>query len=155
MVSVFELQTSSVHELSIHNFFAKTDTKTGSPTAHSRSQPLMPFDPPTTVPFLTSNILAPFALDPSSLLLLLVSSYSALASDCGCPSACRRMRHLDLDECIEKLKRGLPREEILEAICEPVKEVLMRESNIVHVHGPITIVGDIHESRPSPCHSLD
>lgn len=55
------------------------------------------------------------------------------------------MHHLDLDECIEKLKkRELLREEILEAICEKVKEVLMRESNVVHVAAPITVVGDIH-----------
>ena len=55
------------------------------------------------------------------------------------------MHSLDLDECIEKLKRReLLREEILEAICEQVKEVLMRESNVVHVAAPITVVGDIH-----------
>jgi serine/threonine-protein phosphatase PPG1 len=55
------------------------------------------------------------------------------------------MHRLDLDECIEKLKnRELLREEILEAICEQVKEVLMRESNVVHVAAPITVVGDIH-----------
>ena len=55
------------------------------------------------------------------------------------------MHNLDLDECIEKLKRReLLREEILEAICELVKEVLMRESNVVHVAAPITVVGDIH-----------
>lgn len=55
------------------------------------------------------------------------------------------MHRLDLDECIEKLKRReLLREEILEAICELVKEVLMRESNVVHVAAPITVVGDIH-----------
>jgi serine/threonine-protein phosphatase PPG1 len=55
------------------------------------------------------------------------------------------MHGLDLDECIAKLKRReLLREEILEAICELVKEVLMRESNVIHVHAPITVVGDIH-----------
>ena len=55
------------------------------------------------------------------------------------------MHSLNLDECIEKLKRReLLREEILEAICEQVKEVLMRESNVVHVAAPITVVGDIH-----------
>jgi hypothetical protein len=60
------------------------------------------------------------------------------------------MHHLDLDECIAKLKRReLLREEILEAICEKVKEVLMRESNVVHVAAPITVVGDIHGYRPS------
>jgi hypothetical protein len=59
------------------------------------------------------------------------------------------MHHLDLDECIAKLKRReLLREEILEAICEKVKEVLMRESNVVHVAAPITVVGDIHGYRP-------
>ena len=61
------------------------------------------------------------------------------------PSREHRMHSLDLDECIEKLKRReLLREEILEAICEQVKEVLMRESNVVHVAAPITVVGDIH-----------
>jgi hypothetical protein len=55
------------------------------------------------------------------------------------------MHSLNLDDCIEKLKRReLLREEILEAICELVKEVLMRESNVVHVAAPITVVGDIH-----------
>jgi serine/threonine-protein phosphatase PPG1 len=55
------------------------------------------------------------------------------------------MHSLDLDSCIEKLhKRELLREEILESICEQVKQVLMRESNVVHVHAPITVVGDIH-----------
>ena len=59
------------------------------------------------------------------------------------------MHSLDLDECIEKLKRReLLREEILEAICELVKDVLMRESNVVHVRAPITVVGDIHGSLP-------
>src|SRR5436190_24167368 len=59
------------------------------------------------------------------------------------------MHRLDLDECIEKLKRReLLREEILEAICELVKEVLMRESNVVHVAAPITVVGDIHGYPP-------
>jgi serine/threonine-protein phosphatase PPG1 len=56
-----------------------------------------------------------------------------------------RMHNLDLDDCIEKLKRReLLREEILEAICDKVKEVLMRESNVLHVSAPITVVGDIH-----------
>jgi len=66
------------------------------------------------------------------------------------------MRGLDLDECIEKLKRReLLREEILEAICELVKEVLMRESNVVHVHAPITVVGDIHGSQSPAIRSTD
>src|SRR5271156_6587947 len=61
------------------------------------------------------------------------------------------MHSLDLDSCIEKLhKRELLREEILEAICEQVKQVLMRESNVVHVHAPITVVGDIHGYPPPP-----
>jgi len=59
---------------------------------------------------------------------------------------------IDLDECIEKLKkRELLCEEVLEAICEKVKEVLMRESNVVHVHAPITVVGDIHGYFSSFC----
>jgi serine/threonine-protein phosphatase PPG1 len=65
------------------------------------------------------------------------------------------MYGLDLDECIEKLKRReLLREEILEAICELVKEVLMRESNVVHVAAPITVVGDIHGYTPHQSESL-
>jgi serine/threonine-protein phosphatase PPG1 len=60
------------------------------------------------------------------------------------------MHSLDLDHCIEKLKRReLLREATLEAICEQVKEVLMRESNVVHVAAPITVVGDIHGCSPS------
>lgn len=55
------------------------------------------------------------------------------------------MPSFDLDHCIEKLKRReILREATLEAICEQVKEVLMRESNVVHVAAPITVVGDIH-----------
>lgn len=35
-------------------------------------------------------------------------------------------------------------EAVLREICEKTKEVLMRESNVVHVSAPVTVVGDIH-----------
>ena len=64
------------------------------------------------------------------------------------------MHDLDLDRCIERLKRReLLREDTLEAICDQVKEVLMRESNVVHVAAPITVVGDIHGYFPRPVYS--
>jgi hypothetical protein len=33
---------------------------------------------------------------------------------------------------------------LLREICEKTKEVLMRESNVVHISAPVTVVGDIH-----------
>jgi serine/threonine-protein phosphatase PPG1 len=33
---------------------------------------------------------------------------------------------------------------VIEAICAKTKELLMRESNVVHVRAPVTVVGDIH-----------
>ncbi len=35
-------------------------------------------------------------------------------------------------------------ESVIEAICAKTKELLMRESNVVHVRAPVTVVGDIH-----------
>jgi hypothetical protein len=50
-----------------------------------------------------------------------------------------------LDECISRLyKKELLAESVIEAICAKTKELLMRESNVVHVRAPITVVGDIH-----------
>ena len=52
---------------------------------------------------------------------------------------------MDLDECISRLyKKELLAESVIEAICAKTKELLMRESNVVHVRAPITVVGDIH-----------
>lgn len=55
------------------------------------------------------------------------------------------MAPFDLDACIERLKnKQLLGEALLREICEKTKEVLMRESNVVHVQSPVTVVGDIH-----------
>lgn len=52
---------------------------------------------------------------------------------------------VDLDECISRLyKKELLAESVIEAICAKTKELLMRESNVVHVRAPVTVVGDIH-----------
>ncbi|BFZ62606.1 Putative serine/threonine protein phosphatase [Saitoella coloradoensis] len=52
---------------------------------------------------------------------------------------------LDLDECIERLYKKQPlAEPVLREICERTKEVLMKESNVVHIQAPVTVVGDIH-----------
>jgi hypothetical protein len=56
-----------------------------------------------------------------------------------------RTASVDLDECISRLyKKELLAESVIEAICAKTKELLMRESNVVHVQAPITVVGDIH-----------
>lgn len=50
-----------------------------------------------------------------------------------------------MDECISRLyKKELLAESVIEAICAKTKELLMRESNVVHVRAPVTVVGDIH-----------
>ncbi|KAA8570887.1 hypothetical protein EYC84_000276 [Monilinia fructicola] len=52
---------------------------------------------------------------------------------------------VDLDQCIESLyKKNLLAESVIEAICAKTKELLMQESNVVHVLAPVTVVGDIH-----------
>lgn len=52
---------------------------------------------------------------------------------------------LDLDACIEKLlNKQLLVDTLLKEICEKTKELLMRESNVVHISAPVTVVGDIH-----------
>ncbi|CAG8480331.1 12291_t:CDS:2 [Ambispora gerdemannii] len=52
---------------------------------------------------------------------------------------------LDLDACIEQLlQKQLLAESLLKEICEKTKELLMRESNVVHILAPVTVVGDIH-----------
>lgn len=52
---------------------------------------------------------------------------------------------VDLDGCIETLYKKNPlAESVIEAICAKTKELLMQESNVVHVQAPVTVVGDIH-----------
>lgn len=52
---------------------------------------------------------------------------------------------VDLDECIERLyKKELLADSVIEAICAKAKELLMKESNVVHIAAPVTVVGDIH-----------
>lgn len=52
---------------------------------------------------------------------------------------------VDLDECIERLyKKELLAESVVEAICAKTKELLMKESNVVQIRAPVTVVGDIH-----------
>ena len=52
---------------------------------------------------------------------------------------------VDLDECIERLyKKELLAESVVEAVCAKTKELLMKESNVVHIAAPVTVVGDIH-----------
>ena len=69
---------------------------------------------------------------------------------------CRRspdevMAPFDLEACIQQLlRKQLLHEALLREICEKTKEVLMRESNVVHISAPVTVVGDIHGSVASP-----
>ncbi|SCV70063.1 BQ2448_1457 [Microbotryum intermedium] len=52
---------------------------------------------------------------------------------------------LDLDGAIATLlRKRLLAESLVKEICEKTKEVLMRESNVVHIQAPVTVVGDIH-----------
>jgi serine/threonine-protein phosphatase PPG1 len=52
---------------------------------------------------------------------------------------------VDLDECIERLyKKELLADSVIEAICAKTKELLMKESNVVQIAAPVTVVGDIH-----------
>lgn len=52
---------------------------------------------------------------------------------------------VDLDECIARLyKKELLADSVIEAICAKTKELLMKESNVVHISAPVTVVGDIH-----------
>ncbi|KAI9592349.1 Metallo-dependent phosphatase [Syncephalis fuscata] len=51
----------------------------------------------------------------------------------------------DLDSCISTLmKRNLLAESVIREICAKTKEVLMKESNVVRIETPVTVVGDIH-----------
>lgn len=52
---------------------------------------------------------------------------------------------LDLDGAISiLLRKKLLGESLVKEICEKTKELLMRESNVVHISAPVTVVGDIH-----------
>lgn len=52
---------------------------------------------------------------------------------------------IDLDECIARLyRKELLADSVIEAICAKTKELLMKESNVVHILAPVTVVGDIH-----------
>ncbi|KAI7363490.1 putative serine/threonine-protein phosphatase [Hortaea werneckii] len=52
---------------------------------------------------------------------------------------------VDLDECIARLyRKELLADSVIEAICAKTKELLMKESNVVHIQAPVTVVGDIH-----------
>jgi len=52
---------------------------------------------------------------------------------------------VDLDECIARLyNKELLADSVIEAICAKTKELLMKESNVVHIAAPVTVVGDIH-----------
>jgi hypothetical protein len=52
---------------------------------------------------------------------------------------------VDLDECIDRLyRKELLADSVIEAICAKAKELLMKESNVVHIQAPVTVVGDIH-----------
>ena len=60
------------------------------------------------------------------------------------------MSAFDVDVCIERLcKKQLLAEPAVKEVCEKVKELLMRESNVVHLSAPVTVVGDIHGSATS------
>ena len=65
------------------------------------------------------------------------------------------MAPFDLDACIQQLlHKQLLHEALLREICEKTKEVLMRESNVVHVSAPVTVVGDIHGCALLQTHHL-
>ncbi|GKT26292.1 Serine/threonine-protein phosphatase 2A catalytic subunit beta isoform [Aduncisulcus paluster] len=52
---------------------------------------------------------------------------------------------MDIDKFAEKLYKGeLLREKEIEFVCEKVKEILLKEDNVVNLKAPISIVGDIH-----------
>jgi serine/threonine-protein phosphatase PPG1 len=54
----------------------------------------------------------------------------------------------DVDNCIETIKQGrLLDEKILKALCLKVTEILAKESNVVHINAPVTVVGDVHGSE--------
>ncbi|CAL9734206.1 serine/threonine-protein phosphatase PP2A-like Ppg1p [Monosporozyma servazzii] len=52
---------------------------------------------------------------------------------------------MELDRCLELLYCGklLP-EVTIEALCFKLKEMLVKESNVIHISTPVTVVGDMH-----------
>lgn len=55
------------------------------------------------------------------------------------------MQRADLDECIARItRRELLPEPVVGALCHRLKELLVQDSNVVHVAAPVTVVGDIH-----------
>lgn len=51
----------------------------------------------------------------------------------------------NLDECIERLyRRELLPESVIEALCNKIKELLIKETNVISIQAPVTVVGDIH-----------
>lgn len=51
----------------------------------------------------------------------------------------------DLELCIEQvLQKQLLADVLIREICEKTKEILMRESNVVQIQSPVTVVGDLH-----------
>ncbi|KAK9458795.1 Metallo-dependent phosphatase-like protein [Lipomyces oligophaga] len=52
---------------------------------------------------------------------------------------------IDLDSCIERLyRREILTESVVEALCTKAKELLVKESNVIHIKAPVSVVGDIH-----------
>ncbi|KCV68080.1 serine/threonine-protein phosphatase 2A catalytic subunit B [Fonticula alba] len=52
---------------------------------------------------------------------------------------------VDLDECIERITRlELLDISLINFLCESMKELLLREPNVVHISAPVTVVGDVH-----------
>lgn len=52
---------------------------------------------------------------------------------------------MELDQCLEHLYKGqlLP-EATVKALCFKLKEMLVKESNVVYIQTPVAVVGDIH-----------
>jgi len=61
------------------------------------------------------------------------------------PRGCAASRKMDVDACLETCMKGeLLSEEEIKEICSRVKELLVYESNVVHIKAPCAVVGDIH-----------
>ncbi|CCC67096.1 hypothetical protein NCAS_0A05380 [Naumovozyma castellii] len=52
---------------------------------------------------------------------------------------------MELDKCLERLYKGelLP-EVTIRALCFKLREMLVKESNVIHISTPVTVVGDMH-----------
>ncbi|CCK69791.1 putative serine/threonine-protein kinase PPG1 KNAG_0D00380 [Huiozyma naganishii CBS 8797] len=52
---------------------------------------------------------------------------------------------MELDQCLEHLYKGQLLPEItIQALCFKLKEMLVKESNVIHISTPVTVVGDMH-----------